>query len=202
MGKDRRFARLRRGVATDSPVTSVVPENGLCLSAFLVIRPKGVDRKVLLGHLNPDAPWSWIGALNPARHENIGEGWMLPSSQLLLFESPEEAAYRIAREQLETELPAIESSDVFSEAYPSQAHPKGDPHWDFHFVFRTRWPSANPPRAYPWKELAFVDLDRLRREEIARFQGDVLELAGLPPGRHRDPARATSPSEPARTRRR
>ena len=160
----------------------MVPENGMCLSAFLVIRPEGEDRKVLLGHLDPNAPWSWIGALGPARLAGIGEGWMLPSSQLLLFESPEEAVRRIAREQLETALPAIETSGFFSEAYPSRAHPEGDPHWDFHFVFQARWPSAKPPRAYPWKELAFVDLDRLGREEIARSQADVLELAGLAPG--------------------
>lgn len=202
MNEDRRFARLRRGVATDSPDTSVVPENGMCLSAFLVVRPKGEDRKVLLGHLDPHAPWSWIGALDSSRLSRIGQGWMLPSSQLLLFESPQEAARRIAREQLETDLPPIETSGVFSEAYPSQAHPTGDPHWDFHFVFQVRWPSAQPPRAYPWKELAFVDLNRLRREEIARFQGDVLELAGLPPGPRRGWAGRSPPSGTERTRRR
>lgn len=182
MNEDRRFARLRRGIATDAPGTSVVPENGMCLSAYLIVRPNGEDRKVLLGRLDPNAPWPWIGALGPDRVSRIGEAWMLPSSQLLLFESPEEGVRRIAREQLESELPPVESSRFFSEAYPLAAHPTGDPHWDFHFVYQARWPSAAPPRAYPWKELAFVDLDRVRRDEIARLQGDVLELVGLAPG--------------------
>ena len=108
---------------------------------------------------------------------------MLPSSQLLLFESPHEAARRIAREQLEAELPPIETAEFFSEAYPSRQHPAGDPHWDFHFVYGVRWPTASAPRATPWRELAFVDLDRLRSEEMARLQGDVLALVGLPLGR-------------------
>ena len=154
----------------------------MCLSAFLVLRPPGEERKVLMGRIDPNAPWSWIGALDPTRVTGIGEGWMLPSSHLLLFESPEGAARRIAREQLESDLPPLEGTAFFSDAYPSRAHPTGDPHWDLHFVFRGRWPSENPPRAFPWKELAFVDLDHLRREEIARSQGDVLELAGLAPG--------------------
>ena len=174
----------------------------MCLSAYLVVRPKGEDRKVLFGRLDPNAPWAWLGALDPARLSRIGAAWMLPSSQLLLFESPEEAARRIAREQLETELPSLDTSGFFSEAYPSAFHPTGDPHWDFHFVFQVRWPSPNPPRAYPWKELAFVDLDRLRRDEIARLQGDVLDLVGLPPGRRRGSDRSSAVSGRERTRRR
>ncbi len=182
MNEDRRFARLRQGVATDVPLTSVVPENGMCLSAFLVLRPQGEDHKVLMGRIDPKAPWSWIGALGPEGVTRIGEGWMLPSSHLLLFESPEEAARRIAREQLESDLPPLEGTAFFSEAYPSRAHPTGDPHWDFQFVLRARWPSKTPPRAFPWKELAFRDLGQLHPEEIARGQGDVLELAGLAVG--------------------
>ena len=202
MNEDRRFARLRRGIAPDDPATSVVPENGMCLSAYLVVRPKDDDRKVLLGRLDPSAPWMWIGALDPPRLSRIGTAWMLPSSQLLLFESPRDAARRIAREQLDTELDAFEGAEFFSEAYPSAARPTGDPHWDLHFVFRARWPSRSPPRAYPWKELAFVDLDRLGREEIARLQGDVLDLVGLSPGPPTPRGRAAPVSRRARTRRR
>jgi len=32
-----------------------------------------------------------------------------------------------------------------------------------------------------WQELSFVDVPKTRRSEIARGQGDVLELIGLSP---------------------
>ncbi len=155
----------------------------MCLSVFLVLRPPGRDREVLLGRLDPTAPWFELGALEPSRVVRIGQRWMLPSSQLLFFEGPEVAAERIAREQLGTTLPPVEERSVHSEAYGRSPTSARDPHWDLHFVFRARWPSSEPPAAAAWKELAFVDLDAILPSELARGQADVLALVGLPVGR-------------------
>ncbi len=190
---DRQFARLRRGSEPTNPTTSVVPDDGMCLSVFLLIRPAAGSGRVLLGRIDPAASWWELGALDPSRVAAVGNFWMLPSSQLLLFESPEEAASRVAREQLAAPSLPLEGPTVFSETYRRPASRSRDPHWDLHFVFRGRWTSDRPPRVPVWKELAFVDLATLSPSEIARNQGDVLALAGLPP---RGPGR-WSPVRPA-----
>ena len=178
---DRRFARLRRPPLADIPGAFEVPDNGMCMSVFLVLEAPGRDGAVLLGRVDPTAPWLEIGALDPKRAASIAHLWMLPSSQLLLFEDPAEAARRILKEQLGSGPLPLERPFVFSDPSVRPGAPGRDPHWDFHFVYRARWSSASPPRAPAWKELAFVEVARLRRAEIARDQGDVLALVGLPP---------------------
>jgi hypothetical protein len=198
MQEPRRFTRLRPGPVAPGQGLYTVPEAGLCLSTFVVIRPLGRDREVLFGKIDPRADWAEIGALDPRRAERVASSWMLPSSQLLFFEAPLDSARRIAREQLGTDLPPPERFSVHSEAYRRAGESGGDPHWDLHFVFLFRWPDARAPRADPWKELRFVDLDGLSPESIARSQGDVLALVGLAPGGGAGPVR---PSAPGRTRR-
>jgi ADP-ribose pyrophosphatase YjhB (NUDIX family) len=192
----RRFARLRPGSAPAPAGFSTVPDGGMCLSAFLVIRPPGAEGRVLLGRLDPGASWSELGALDPSRVAAIGEKWMLPSSQLLLFESPEEAARRIVREQLAARPLPLEGPAVFSEAYRRPDSGSRDPHWDLHFVFRGRWTSERAPRVPVWKELAFVDLATIEGSEIARGQGDVLALAGFPTRATPEPARRVPRKSP------
>ncbi|MFY9716544.1 MAG: hypothetical protein WAK40_01215 [Thermoplasmata archaeon] len=178
---ERRFARLRAGSLTEHPGSVAVPDDGMCLSAFLVVRPEGRSGEVLLGRLDPSADWATIGGLDPGRVAQVGNRWMLPSSQLLFFESPTEAAGRIAREQLGVPLPGLTGPVTFSEAYrrPGSA---GDPHWDLHFVYEARWPTARFPAARPFAELAFVEAARTSRTEIARSQADILALVGLATG--------------------
>jgi len=178
----RRFARLRRGPVSEASGTAEVPDNGMCLSVFLVL--EGPDRpgRVLMGHIDPGFDWWEVGALDPARIPTVSQRWMLPSSQLVLFEGPAEAARRILKEQLGSPSLPLEGPFVFSDPSPRPGSPGRDPHWDFHIVYRGRWSSANPPHAPAWKDLAFVDIARTSRAEIARDQGDVLELVGLAPG--------------------
>ncbi|MGA8709748.1 MAG: hypothetical protein WB786_00735 [Thermoplasmata archaeon] len=177
---DRRFARLSR--TTPSPGgTAAVPDDGMCLSVFLVLRSPDDPKRVLLGRVDPSAPWGEVGGLDPGRLARVGSGWMLPARQLLLFEGPAEAARVIAREQLDSELPVVWGPAVFSETYRRPGSSAADPHWDIHFVFEGRWPSPTPPSSRMWQELAFVDVARTPRSEIARGQGDVLELVGLVP---------------------
>src|SRR5206468_4725043 len=61
--------------------------------------------------------WDHIGALDPSRVEAHSHGWMLPSSHLIFRESPDDAARRIAREQLELPDLALTGPTVVSEVY-------------------------------------------------------------------------------------
>jgi ADP-ribose pyrophosphatase YjhB (NUDIX family) len=178
---ERRFARLRRGPVAESSGASEVPDNGLCLSVFLVLEPPDRDGAVLMGRIDPHGPWWEVGALDPKRVAQIAERWMLPSCQLLLFESPADAARRILKEQLGVGPLPLEGPFVFSDPSARPGSPGHDPHWDVHFVYRGRWPTSGAPTAPAWTRLEFVDVTRTRRAEIARDQGDVLELVGLSP---------------------
>ena len=177
----RRFARLRRAPVDPASGASELPDNGFCLSVFLVIEPADRSGSVLMGRIDPTADWWEIGAMTRTLLQRTGERWMLPSSQLLLFESPAEAAHRVLAEQLGSPRVDLENPLVFSDPSERPGSSGRDPHWDFHFVYRGRWKSPTAPRAPAWKQLEFVDVSRTRRAEIARDQGDVLELVGLKP---------------------
>src|SRR5438128_11029156 len=94
---------------------SEIPEGGFCLSAFLVISNSRNPKEVLLGHLNPDAPWDHIGALDPPRVEMNKNGWLLPACHLIVGESPQEPAKRILREQLGLSEQKLERQVIFSD---------------------------------------------------------------------------------------
>jgi len=120
--------------------------------------------------------------MDAERARAIGDRWVLPASQLAFFESPSDAARRIAREMLGWREPPLGEPQVFSEAYPRDSGSQ-DPHWDLHFLFRTVWPgtSLTAARGRLWKELRFVRPVELSSAEFGRGHGDVLALAGLPP---------------------
>ncbi len=186
MTTDRRFARFNAGNSTvsgkpdASPLTvREIPEGGMCLSAFVVLTETGNRNKVLLGHLNPEAMWDHMGALDPERVEVHSRGWMIPSSHLLLKEPPQEAARRILREQLELEGVPLAEPIVVSETYTPRRFPDLPSHWDLEFIFRGELSAEELPKAFAWKELAFVDISHTRRSEIARSHEDVLESAGF-----------------------
>lgn len=178
---ERRFTRLRRGPVAPDSGAAEVPSDGMCLSVFLVLEHPARSGAVLLGKLNPAAPWWEIGAVDPKRFDRIADRWMLPSRQLMFFESPEETANQIFKEQLETDPIALTGPRVFSDPTYRQG-PDADPHWDIHLVYRGTWATPTPPRAKAWTSLEFVDVAKLPRADIARGQGDVLELVGLRPG--------------------
>jgi len=177
---DRRFARLRRAPLAEFAGASEVPDNGMCLSVFLVLERPDRPGAVLLGRLEPTAPWWEIGAVDPKRLAAVGDRWMLPSRQLLLFESPDQAARAILKDQLGSDPIPLSGPFVFSDPSDRPASGK-DPHWDVHFVFRGRWPTSTAPHHPAWKHLEFVDIASTPRSEISRNQGDVLELVGLAP---------------------
>jgi len=186
MAEPRRFARLRR---QPTPGTTEVPDDGMCLSAFLLVHPADDPRKVLLGRPAPDGPWEEAAGLDTVRLAGIGDRWVLPASQLLLFEGPAEAAERLARELLGRPDLRPGAPRIFSEAYsrPATARDRGtntqDPHWDLHFVFPTTWPggSLDDSRGRLWRELRFLDMGATASTSIGRGHGDVLALAGVAP---------------------
>ena len=145
-----------------------VPDGGLCLSVFLVISRTGIPTDVLLGRLNNDAPWDHIGALDKARVERHSKGWMLPSSHLVLGESPDDAAKRVLLEQLGLADQPLNGPHVFSEVYdvPATGEKK---HWDIEFVFQGERDEA--PSYWVWRELKFA---ATKREEFARGHEDIL----------------------------
>ena len=178
MTTDRRFCRFAPPSpdSASSVYTTEIPEGGLCLSSFLVVTdPRS---HVLMGHLNPAAPWDHIGALDPVRANAHSEGWMLPSSHLMLFESPAAAAQRILNEQLGMKLP-ISGPIVVAEVGTPRRFPGLSKHWDFEFIFKGKSPGGGAPTHRAWTELRYVDLKRTPREDIARSHDEVLENAGF-----------------------
>ncbi len=81
MDTDRKFTRFSR--TKTPPRIDEIPEGGFCLSAFLVVSKTGRPNHVLLGRLNPEAPWDYVGALDRERAERNSKGWMVPSSHLI-----------------------------------------------------------------------------------------------------------------------
>jgi 8-oxo-dGTP pyrophosphatase MutT (NUDIX family) len=179
MTESRQFARFRRQAIADRMVYTV-PEDGLCISTFLLLRPKGDAGRVLVGHLNPEAAWGHIGAVDAQRAQLWSKHWMLPSSQLVYYESPQESARRIAREQLGLELKSLPSPRLMSDSEQRPDAAPGDLHWDMGFVYVLDGFSEQPPRHPAWTELRFVEVAQTPRGEFVRSQADVLQLAGMP----------------------
>ena len=173
-----RFARPTSGLANNAVYTTQIPEGGLCLSSFLILT-EGDSKRVLMGHLNPDARWDEIGALDADRVQANSTGWMLPSSHLMLLESPQEAAQRVLREQLGIERLELSEAKVVSEVGTPKRFPGLAGHWDFEFTFRGKMAGGSAPRHDAWSELRFIDLARTSRQEIARSHDEVLVGAGF-----------------------
>jgi ADP-ribose pyrophosphatase YjhB (NUDIX family) len=165
---DRRFAAFSKDALP--PRMNTLPQGGMCISAFLVISERGEAGSVLMGRINKNADWDHIGALDGKRVERFASGWMLPSSHLMLFETPEGAARRILREQLGIRNQTLGGPLTFSDTSGTSNH------WDLGFIFTGERETA--PSSASWDELKFVDVAKLKRDEIVRSQLDVLTYAG------------------------
>src|SRR5205809_319399 len=109
-------------------------------------------------------------AVDPQRADANGKGWMLPSSHLMIGESPQTAAERILKEQLGLPASPLKGPFVFSEVYG----PKN--HWDLEFIFVGERDQVGQHPV--WRELSFVDVNATPREEIARYHEDILAHVG------------------------
>ena len=168
MSTDRRFAAFSKDALP--PRMNTLPQGGMCISAFLVISKKGEPGNVLMGRINKNSEWDHIGAIPKKKLEGFASGWMLPSSRLMLFETPEGAVRRKLREQLGIKNQALGGPLTFSETSGASNH------WDLGFIF-TGEREASPSND-AWDELKFVDVAKLTRDEIVRSQLDVLTYAG------------------------
>jgi ADP-ribose pyrophosphatase YjhB (NUDIX family) len=175
---DRKFAAFTRN-GREGLGISEIPADGFCISVFLVIRQRDRPRSILMGRINADANWDHIGALTQDRIEAHRKGWMLPSCHILYGESPNDAARRVAGEQLglDNELNLAEPK-VYSEVYAPKRHPQAKEHWDLQFMYegelgveelqrRKKMPNA-------WLTLRFVDVDTLEKTEFARSHEDII----------------------------
>jgi hypothetical protein len=175
-----KVCRFRPSPPPNDPVYSAVPDDGLCLNVFLLITDRPESQKVLLGRIDPKAGWERIGGMSRPRIEAMGARWMLPSRQLFLFESPDEAAVSIFRTQLGVEEIPWEGPTVTSEAWERPTPAGTGKHWDLSFLYRAVWPEGRPLASPPWRELAFHDTSLLDPAQVGRSHLDVLALAGYP----------------------
>lgn len=173
-----RFVRTAPSPGSGAVYTTQIPEGGLCLSSFLILTD-GDSRRVLMGHLNPAADWEEIGALDSDRAQAHSRGWMLPSSHLMVYESPQEAAMRILREQLGMVHLELCEAKVVSEVGTPKRFPGLARHWDLEFVFSGKIVGGGAQNHDAWRELRFVDPAKTYRREIARSHDEVLESAGF-----------------------
>ncbi len=179
MTTDRKFCRFANSPKVAPISINQIPEEGFCLSSFVILRSRANPSAVLLGRMNPAAAWDHIGAMDRERVESHRKGWMIPSSHLIFGEAPEAAARRVLSEQLGlVDLP-LRGPQVISEVWgPGRASGQGG-HWDIEFLFDGEIDEAKVGRVPAWSELKFVDTRTLRPAEFARSHGDVLVSAGF-----------------------
>jgi ADP-ribose pyrophosphatase YjhB (NUDIX family) len=164
---ERKFAAFSKKAV--APRMRRIPEGGMCISAFVIISKAGEPESVLMGKIDKTANWDHIGALDSKRVERLSAGWMLPSSHLMLYETPEGAARRILREQLGIRDLKLEGPLTFADTSGP------DNHWDIGFIYKgmREVTPSNPA----WHELRFVRPDELGSDEVVRSQLDVLAYA-------------------------
>lgn len=178
MTTDRTFCRFSSSPRTAAFSLTEIPPDGICLSAFLVVGSAEPPGRVVMGRLNPDAPWDHLGALDPERIAYWKDRWMLPSSHLLLREAPDAAAERIRRELTGLSARELTGPRVASDVYAPGRHPTATRHWDLEFIYRT---TARPNELRPhaaWSRLELVDPSSLGADEFARSHDDILRAAG------------------------
>lgn len=167
MTTDRKFAAFSKEAIP--PRMKKMPDGGMCISAFVIVSKKGDKGRVLMGKINPGANWDHIGALDAKRAARASSGWMLPSSHLMLYETPEGAARRILREQLNIRDMKLDGPLTFVDTSGLENH------WDIGFIFLGE---RDPlPKSTVWRELVFVEPKGIAKE-IVRAQLDVLAYAG------------------------
>jgi ADP-ribose pyrophosphatase YjhB (NUDIX family) len=187
MATNRQFCRFNKGRSTatgemdrSNVTTKEIPDGGLCLSSFLVLSENSDPKSVLLGHMDPKGPWDHIGALDQSRAEIHSKGWMLPSCHLMIHESPQEAASRIAREQLGISKDLkLKDPKVVSEVYTPKRFPDLSQHWDLEFIFLGSIDEKELGKTGAWLDLKFLNPSSVERSSIARSHEDILESAGF-----------------------
>jgi len=155
-----------------------IPQAGLCLSAFVVIR-KG--NKILLGRPHAHNAWPENGGF-PKRHAGEIErkgSWLLPATHLLMEEKPDHAAKRIANQWVKvrgTPKFVMVQSHLRPSKLSRSRMKRGRrlKHWDICFIYELH--AKNIPKPAPWwSEVHFFPVSEIRRMRLGRGHKDVLE---------------------------
>ncbi len=146
---ERHFCRFTARPEGNEFGVAAIPASGFCLNAFLIVHPPTSRREVLVGRVDPRAPWGALGALDPSRLAAHQHGWMLPASQLLYGEDPADGIRRLQREMLSGLPLRTDPPRILSEVYPSKRHPTAVDHWDLSFVVEATALGPDPPPLGP-----------------------------------------------------
>ena len=150
---------------------------GVCLSVFLVAR-RGDN--VLIGRPHGSDAWPEKGGYPKdlaVKLEREG-AWLMPATHLLIEESPDHAAQRIARQwaglQGRPRFVMVQSHTRPHSLWNKRAKGK---HWDICFVYELDARRAPIIRPW-WSEMRFVPFSQVRRMKMGRGHKDVLKETG------------------------
>lgn len=157
-----------------------VPKARLCLSAFVAIRR---GSSILLGRPHAHSAWPEIGGF-PIRHAAAIEkdgSWLLPATHLVMEESPDHAAKRIANQWAGVRgtprFVMVQSHLRPLERWKSELKwARKLNHWDICFVYELRT-RTNPKHNPWWSEIRFFPAAEIARMRLSRGHKDVLKAA-------------------------
>jgi hypothetical protein len=161
-----------------------VPKAGLCLSSFVVVTNPEDD--ILLGRPREHEAWPKAGGLPKFHSKQLEkeEEFLLPATHLLMEESPDHAATRIARDWVgyldaKPSFREVQSHLRPSELWRTRDKKHGSNHWDICFVYSMQandLPSGIKPW---WREMRFVPSSQISKLKLGRGYKDVLKQAGF-----------------------
>ena len=162
-----------------------VPEGGVCLSAFLLVRDRSGG--LLLGRPKPHPAWAERGCLPDWRVDQLVQhaDWVLPASHLLMGEAPDRAGTRIARDWAGLRGAKPHLVGIDSARMPTGRRARksdgGLPifHWALGFGYEVD-SNAPAPKGPWWAETRFFPLAELRRLPIGREHRDFLRYLSGP----------------------
>jgi len=156
-----------------------IPRGGICISAFVIA---STGKSILLGlpHANKHWPEDGGEPLWRAREMEKKKSWMLPATHMLIGESPDDAAARIANE-----FTGLKGEPKFS-MVQSHTRPanvwwktmRHIVHWDLCFVYDLKIDRV-PIRLKPWwKELRLFSREQIPSMNVGRGHLDILREGG------------------------
>jgi ADP-ribose pyrophosphatase YjhB (NUDIX family) len=155
-----------------------VPEGGTCLSSFLVVSR---GNEILVGKMKNPQVWMdrfFVGEKFAPIYASSGK-YILPASHLAWYESPQEAAFRIASDQIAHSPHSKEDLRLLDVQSFVSGDPNSDtepPHWDFCFVYEMKLLPDEDIKEPEWfEELRFVERGKLNVDDFTRGHGDILQ---------------------------
>ena len=156
-----------------------VPSGGLCLSSFVIVR-KG--RSILLGRPHANASWPEKGGY-PQQGAAVIEkegAWLLPATHLLMDESPDHAANRIANQWIgvrgKPRFIAVQSH-LRPQSRTGRKRRTRYNHWDICFVYELETRKNPHPKSW-WSETNFFLPGNIRGMKLSRGHKDILKVGG------------------------